>query len=32
MESNEGTLYLTTFEVEAQTLVFPIILTTLDAN
>ena len=32
MESNEGTLYLTAFEVETQTLVFPIILTTLDAN
>ena len=32
MESNEGTLFLTAFEVETQTLVFPIILTTLDAN
>ena len=32
MESNEGTLYFTAFEVETQTLVFPIILTTLDAN
>ena len=32
MESNEGTLYLTAFKVETQTLVFPIILKTLDAN
>ena len=32
MELNEGTLYLTAFEVETQTLVFPVTLTTLDAN
>ena len=31
MESNEGTLYLTAFEVETDSCL-PIILTTLDAN